>query len=435
MNSKTKNDIAWEQLFFKFNILIELEKNIVFLITADQIREFREPRLMTKFDHKKTLPSIFKKHNLSIIPLTRGTYLLSYFDAYYPFDDEDYKEVELKYVDFPENIVSIDYENISSEAGAIHCAYLSGIFNDFLDVENLNYTFSGRMSSGTFTFNIWNHKIAKDIPIKVENSQVEIDAGFETSDSLIIVEAKNSVSSDFLIRQLFYPYKLWLPKVPKRIRLIFMIYTNGVFKLYEYFFNNAGNYNSLKLVKHKNYGIGYFEIDIIEIEEILNSVKKVKEPKVPFPQADSFDRIINLLELLNQQNELNREEITLNYDFDVRQTNYYSDAGRYLGLIDKKNDNKQVVYFLTSKAHDLFKLNIKNRQLKLVELILEHNVFAETLKLYLQKLESPTTSEIINIMVKSDLYNVSAKTTYIRRSRTIQSWIDWILDLRQNISV
>ena len=34
-------------------------------------------------------------------------------------------------------------------------------------------------------------------------------------------------------------------------------------------------------------------------------------------------------ELLNES-ELTKDEITSNYDFDPRQTNYYTDAGRYL---------------------------------------------------------------------------------------------------------
>ncbi len=33
---------------------------------------------------------------------------------------------------------------------------------------------------------------------------------------------------------------------------------------------------------------------------------------------------------------MTKEEITTTYDFNPRQTNYYTDAGRYLGIIDKK---------------------------------------------------------------------------------------------------
>ena len=50
-----QNDTAWEELFDKYNILFNIEKDGKYLISANQIKEFREPRLMTKFDHKKKI--------------------------------------------------------------------------------------------------------------------------------------------------------------------------------------------------------------------------------------------------------------------------------------------------------------------------------------------------------------------------------------------
>lgn len=61
MNSKTKNDIAWEKIFSQFKILKELESKEYYLISSEQIKEFREPRLMTKFDHKKTFHLFLNK--------------------------------------------------------------------------------------------------------------------------------------------------------------------------------------------------------------------------------------------------------------------------------------------------------------------------------------------------------------------------------------
>ena len=43
-----------------------------FLISADQIREYREPRLMAKFDHRVNLPQIFAENGLAILPVSRG---------------------------------------------------------------------------------------------------------------------------------------------------------------------------------------------------------------------------------------------------------------------------------------------------------------------------------------------------------------------------
>lgn len=48
------------------------------------------------------------------------------------------------------------------------------------------------------------------------------------------------------------------------------------------------------------------------------------EPEISFPQADSFQRVINICELLESQ-ELSRDDVTEEYDFDIRQTNYSYD--------------------------------------------------------------------------------------------------------------
>ena len=57
--SDTKNDIAWAKLFEKHKIIEKINDNHKFFINSTQINEFREARLMTKFDHKSQLPKLF----------------------------------------------------------------------------------------------------------------------------------------------------------------------------------------------------------------------------------------------------------------------------------------------------------------------------------------------------------------------------------------
>ena len=120
----------------------------MFEISSSEINRLREARLMTKFDHGKNLPEILKNH-LSILPVTRGSYLISQFKAYKDFEE---KETEITKVPFPSHIESIDYENITSESAALNCAYVSGILADFIGDEEILPTVSGRMSSDVFDF-------------------------------------------------------------------------------------------------------------------------------------------------------------------------------------------------------------------------------------------------------------------------------------------
>src|SRR5690606_3564320 len=117
---------------------------------------------------------------------------------------------------------------------------------------------------------------------------------------------------------------------------------------------------------------------------------------IPFPQANSFERIINLCELLKQKEFITKEEITQSYDFDVRQTDYYSNAGKYLGLIATGKDSLsgQISCFLTDKGKQVFNTNLIDRQKEFVKIIVSHLAFKQTLKSYFDNGEMPNKNEI-----------------------------------------
>ena len=417
------NDTAWENLFDKYHILSEIERDGQFIISANQIKEFREPRLMTKFDHKVNLPAIFAANNLSILPITRGDYIISSFSAYKEFDEPS---TDVQKISIPAHIQSLMPQFLVSEAIALNCANACGILNDFLEDDELVPTVSGRMSSGGFRFNIDTAFGTKCIT--VNNSQIEIDAAYEGIHYLSLFEAKRDLSDDFLIRQLYYPFRVWSGRVTKTVKPVFLIFSNGVFNLYQYQFENPQNYNSLHLVKQKNYIIAT-EIGLADIENLLRTVPLVHEPDISFPQADRMSRIVNLIELLNEK-PMSKQDITSEYAFDERQTNYYTDAGRYLGLIDKSRDSDGVILFqLSALGRRVMELEYKERQLAIVSQILAHKVFNETLRLHLECGEMPDKQTIVQIMKRSNLYHVEAESTYLRRSSTVIGWINWILGL------
>ena len=417
------NDTAWENLFDKYHILSEIERNGQFIISANQIKEFREPRLMTKFDHKVNLPAIFAANNLSILPITRGDYIISSFSAYKEFDEPS---TDVQKISIPAHIQSLMPQFLVSEAIALNCANACGILNDFLEDDELVPTVSGRMSSGGFRFDIDTAFGPKCIT--VNNSQIEIDAAYEGIHYLSLFEAKRDLSDDFLIRQLYYPFRVWSGRVTKTVKPVFLIFSNGVFNLYQYQFENPQNYNSLHLVKQKNYIIAT-EIGLADIENLLRTVPLVHEPDISFPQADRMSRIVNLIELLNEK-PMSKQDITSEYAFDERQTNYYTDAGRYLGLIDKSRDSDGIILFqLSALGRRVMELEYKERQLAIVSQILAHKVFNETLRLHLECGEMPDKQTIVQIMKRSNLYHVEAESTYLRRSSTVIGWINWILGL------
>ena len=423
--SKSKNDIAWEKIFEKYNIIDDVLNIGHSIISSTNINEFREARLMTKFDHKSQLPKLFADNSLSILPTSRGGYVIGTFETFSDFNVDD---VAVTPIEFPTFLESLDYRDITSEATAINCAFVSKILHDFTEEDSLLPTVSGRMSSSSFGFNINSNNGLFNV--NVGNSQIEIDGGYEGDSSLNLIEAKNYISDDFLVRQLYYPYKLWTGKVQKQVRPIFLTYTNGIFHLREYAFTNVNHYNSIVLVKHKKYVVQDGAINIEIIQEILDKTKIIKEPEIPFPQADSFERVINLCELLKQKDFITKEEITQSYDFDARQTDYYSNAGKYLGLLDTGKDSLsgQIGCYLTPKGKQVFNINLVDRQKEFMKIIVSHSAFKQTLKLYLENGEMPTKENIVEIMRKSKLHKVDSDSTYFRRASTITGWINWIMN-------
>ncbi|MDD2503029.1 MAG: transcriptional regulator [Clostridia bacterium] len=422
---KGKNDDAWEKLFTKYDILNQVDMHQKYVITAGQIKEYREPRLMAKFDHIINLPQIFAKNRLSILPISRGSYVISNYEAYYKFENTSTESIQAK---LPEHIQSLDKDNIQSEAISINCALASGILNDFLGEEELTATVSGRMGSDCFNFEIKNNKIAKLSNVEVINAQIEIDAAYEGLESLTLLEAKRDISEDFLIRQLYYPYRVWTERVTKRVRPVFLVYSNGMFSLYEYEFKEPKIYNSIELVQQKNYVLDDVDITIGDLEDLLKNTQIIREPEIPFPQADNFKRVINFCELLTNTT-MDRDEVTEEYAFDIRQTNYYTDACRYLGLVEKKKDQGRVVYQLTAKGKSTMNMPGRQRQLEFSKSILEHRAFNSTLSIALGEGRMPDKQRIVAIMKQCNLYRIESEETYKRRASTISGWINWMLEI------
>jgi len=440
MNDSSKNNIAWQKLFDKYDILSRIDQEQQYIISSRQINEFREARLMTKFDHSFQLPLIFSENNLSILPISRGEYVISDIETFYKFSSN--KNIEIIDIDIPAWVECIDYNNITSESTAINCAYISGIINDFIGEDYLLPTVSGRMSSSWFNFNV-NRLNDQKLNVNVVNSQIEIDGGYEGVNSLCLIEAKNSISSDFLIRQLYYPYRLWNNKISKPVKNVFLVYSNGIFHLREYEFSSLTDYNSIRLIKEKKYRLREPDAVVINLETInslLNKAVIIPEPFVPFPQANSFERVINLCEIIYDQDSkfITKEELSDNFDFtlkesfDTRQVNYYTDAAIYLGFIQKsKNEAGEIIFELTEQGLSLFRQKINERQISIISAIISHKVFKESLELYLRKAEIPSKDEIVSIMKNCNLLNIGKESTFYRRSSTIISWLNWIVGLIQ----
>ena len=432
-----KIDETWEKLNKKYKIVETINSIGYYKISADEIKEFQEPRLAVKFDHSDDRPKLFMEHDLSILPITRGDYYISRIKAYHNFESIS---SDITYLRPPEHIKSLDITSINSESKALNMAYISGIIADFLNDKKLLPTVSGRMSSEGFIFQaaVEDKKVTISPVVQVENSQIEIDAAYEGINSLALMEAKRDLAENFLIRQLYYPFRTWQRKMgDKPVRPIFLIYSNSIFYLYEYRFTDLQNYNSLELVKYKRYCLEDTHISVEDVQKVLKTIWFKKEPNIQFPQANSFERVINICELL-YINDVEKNFITEEYSFDARQSSYYLDAARYLGLVEKSLDlDGHDCYTLTNLGKSLFSMSYKQRQLKLIEMILSYKSFYLTYEAYRNNNEMPSKDEIVSYIRQAGVVDPKTGLPYSdstnkRRASTVSAWVRWIINTINN---
>lgn len=439
-NSGRLVDKKWNKIFEDYNVLDRIKRDGVFRITSKQINQYREARLMTKFDYVSSLPDVFYNHHLTIMPTKRGEYLIAHFDAYYEYEnkltDKDLTTNRIE-MPFPNWIESLDVESITSEGAMLNAAVAGNLVNDLFGVKDKEFirTVDGRMSSLDFSFNIGNLlDSSKNYRLDVENSQMEIDGGYEGSDKLLLFEAKNNITDSFIIRQLYYPFQRWAREVDKEVIPIFLQYSNNTYNFSVFKFDDINDYNSLRLVERKNYIFGTERTSLDDIVKVAKEVKFKEEPKdIPAPQADSVLKIYGLLDAIweSEDGSITLEEMTLENDFVMRQARYYSDAALYLELIVRNDIDGS--FSLSKVGEQFIKSNKKERNLIIARQMLQYERYNIVFKEALRTNGKLSGTMVYNTLVEANYYeranNVYSESTRRRRAQTIVAWVKHLFSL------
>ncbi len=416
MNRVTKNNDAWNYLFNKYKILDSIEDNNNYIISSKQINEIREARLMAKFDTLESLPKLFKDNELNINAISNGLYII--------FKDPNHKSFiklpdfnKLKQQSFSPNFsfsLDLEFKPNMPESHTIDYAHHSGLINKVYSDSNFKLTTRGRFFSDEFSF-----YLLKNLQkIDVKGVQIEVDAGLESKNQYLIIEAKSSTRDTFNIRQLFYPYQHFKTKTNKPIKTILLSFSNGVYYFTEIEFKEF--YYSYRIINNSAFEIIIDRpFQLKPLHEIINQ-DTLKVKNIPIPQANDLNKIIDLLFFLSV-NDASKHEIADFFEFDERQGDYYGNAAMYIFLVDKVKSK----FTLTSKGRELIK--IKNRDQRnetLVQSILQTKLFNDLIKLYLNNSNHISDKQIVRKIINYG-YN---ETTASRRKSTIKSWMNWIDD-------
>ncbi len=209
---------------------------------------------------------------------------------------------------------------------------LASVIRDFTGEAELNLTIRGRLQTPEFKFRFDGAKMSHELD--VSKVQVEVDAGYE-GDRIYVLEAKMGGRSDFIVRQLYYPFRMWteIGEVNKPVVPLLLTYSNRTYSLRMYRFTDVQLYNSIELVSAQDYVLEEFQRPSLAL--VLEETTLGDAPVgTPFPQADSVSKVIDLVDAVAAGVE-EREDLADRFDCDERQSDYYGNAARYLGLVNR----------------------------------------------------------------------------------------------------
>jgi hypothetical protein len=427
MRTKPSINQSWQVLFSRHRIPEYVARHGLFHIRADEINTVREARLMAKFDERHQLPEIFREHNLAILPINRGEYVIGAFET---FQSLNYQRIE--HPPRPLHVPQLDslaIDTIQSEPQVLSILYNAGVWQDISGHTDIYPTIAGRRASGNFSFAIKAIGNHDDFIIDVANAQIEMDATYETHDAIYVCEAKNRHISELNIRQLYYPYRFWQQQTRKPVIPISIIYSNATFYVSQYQFQQDGHFNSLALVQHYAYTLDNRKITYAIIAQLLDEVERshVEIPDVPFPQADNFALICRMIERLNQA-DMTTDEVTAFTGYVPRQSDYFTNAGRFLGFIEKKKVGIETSYALTSNGKRLLTQSPYHQRIMLITAIIRHEPFTTLVREMIRTGVIPNIAHISTVLYQHHAHGKRALTgsTIGRRAQTVQAWLEWM---------
>jgi len=250
------NSKSWKKIFDDYKILEHDFNKSPFSLSASQIKRAcqkfketgeKEVRILCKQDTREDRPDIFIKNSLFLLPTSNGQFVIIKGEGYI-----DIPEITTPIKKYSSKLdFELDTSKIgNSEMQHLDFAYASSLIRTFMNDSSLVLTIRGRKYTPQFDFIIGKQKI------ETKSVQTEVDAGYEGKNKLVLIEAKNNLTHNTIIRQLYYPFRQWQEYTKKKVYTIFFEKsTDNIYSIWQFEFTDPNNYNSIKLVKAERFQI------------------------------------------------------------------------------------------------------------------------------------------------------------------------------------
>lgn len=407
------NDVAWETFVRETKIKLDGQSHVVDAKNLKKITQ-REPRLMAKVDDPEQLPNVLRNAGYSLLAITNGSYLIFQGDVFVSVPNCPVQSVYNPKIEFPLETIGRG----TGESEYLDNAFNTGLLSDFTGSGSLYLTIRGRERTKRFNFLV----SASNIEINVNGVQIEVDAGYEGENDIVLVEGKIGNRGHFNIRQLYYPFRHFSQLVPqKKVRTVFFSYdlSRATYSLHEFGFENPEVFDSIYHIKCCVYSLS--KPQIFAFEELFD--RNFETVNNIVPQADDLNKILELLTLINSgQNTVT--DVADYFVFDVRQSNYYGEAAEFLGLITRNRG----VFELTERGFQFISTDPSRQQFFIVKLVINSWFFKELLHRAKRKgyFTVSDIQDLIEAVEKENGDKRYTQSTVGRRVKTIVSWTRWI---------
>lgn len=418
---------VWEHIFEQYPVLSAINSEGAFPITSSELNKISKPlygpdaRNLVKYDHEVSLPPAFRRHNLALLPVGRGDFLIGPYKIYAPLPDKDF--VPVRTLEHDDQFESL--ERISSENDALMVAYYGGAVSRALS-ESVQYTGGGKLGGPAFDMRVGTsqkHRVSQEISVK-KGVSIEIDALYEGASLIAAFEAKMKSVVDFNVRQLYYPFRALSVNHSKPVRTVFLTYSNEIFDLREFTFIEPDNMSSFRQLSRFRFTRAKTRVLPENLKDLSKALSKLEPEPVPypFPQADSMERILNLVELL-LESPLTKRQISEAFGFHERQADYYANAAGFLGIAARLDKG---LWVATGEAKRIFALAFRERNVEICGLILRHKVFRSALNLTLDSGRELPKRAVEEILADTNQGSRMAGSTLPRRVGTVLGWVRWM---------
>lgn len=396
------NHDGWDEIFTSLKIVERVDARGYFDITAEQIKKIsgREPRLMAKIDFREHIPPVMHKQGMAILAIANGTYRIGRFNPF--IDIEPVSIATPSSFAFPGNIITLNPQKLAHESAALDAALVSGILHEVFG-EDVALTIRGRTRSPDFIFPL------NGIDFPISGVQIEVDGGYEGATTVNLVEAKVGPRDNLSVRQLIYPQLAWESVIGKRkavktficfyqepiLRFIPVVYENGVC--------SADHSNEMAFILEP-----IAKLNLASINANPNAAYPVLD--VPFPQADNFDTVLAMLNIVVNEEEISKDSLLLEFDLTMRQITYYSDALKWMGLVDIK----QAIVSITPEGRAIATLSHAEKMKRLAEIIFCEPIFNHVLR-------KPGQEVPMRLYERWGMTG----TTPARRMSTVRAWVNY----------